>query len=119
MVIHVGEHTNTLLSDIFVKVRIAYLIQVVMSVRPYVAPSILMVFLPGHFNVADLPSHTFFAMPRPRQSKYPENWLYGDPCRGTHKYLAVRYICKGKNNIRYIRVGVYRYKFHVLYMLCM
>ena len=47
-------------------------LQVVMSVRPYVAPSILMVFLPGHFNIADLPSHTFFAMPRPRQSKYPE-----------------------------------------------
>jgi len=43
-----------------------------MSVRPYVAPSILMIFLPGHFNVADLPSHTIFSMPRAIKSKYPQ-----------------------------------------------
>ena len=45
-------------------------LQVVISVRPYVASSILMIFLPGHFNVADLPSHIMFSMPRPRKSKY-------------------------------------------------
>ena len=53
-------------------VLIAGCLQVVLSVRPYVASSILMVFLPGHFNVADLCSHTIFLMPRAIKSKYPQ-----------------------------------------------
>ena len=53
-------------------VLIAGCLQVVLSVRPYVASSILMVFLPGHFNVADLYSHTIFLMPRAIKSKYPQ-----------------------------------------------
>jgi len=50
-------------------------LQVIISVRPYVASSILMIFLPGHFNVADLPSHIMFSISGPlgpRKSKYAE-----------------------------------------------
>ena len=50
-------------------------LQVVISVRPYVASSIVMVFLTGHFNVADLPSHTMFSMPRPRKKYVYRVWL--------------------------------------------
>ena len=50
-------------------------LQVVMSVRPYVASMILMIFLSGHFNVADLPSHIMFSISGPLgpgESKYPD-----------------------------------------------